>query len=576
MNKRKFPSWVLALLALALFAAACGGGDDETGDTGEGAGTEAPADAGTEGATDGAAEGGTEGAAAAGGSYSVYQCEPKFLGPPQTVTESCGAQVAQGLWSPLVQYDEEVNPIWGDEAPDAAAANVEGNEDSTVWTITLKEGWTFHNGDPVTAQDYVDAWNWGAYGPNAADANYFFEIIEGYEALNPTPEGDSTEAPEPETDQLSGLTVVDDLTFEVTLAEPFRQFPMIIGYTAFNPMPQSAYDDIDGYNEEPIGNGPYMMAEPWQHDVSVTLQKYEDYPGTPGNADEVVIQIYSDINTAYNDLIAGNLDYMDTIPPERKAEATEQFADRYKTFPSSYFGFIGFPTYQEPFDNPDIRRAMSMAIDRQAIIDTILLNGTPADDMMAPVIGAYREGACGDACTFDPEAAKQLFDEAGGIDGTVEIWFNGGAGHEPVYEAVANMWRQNLGIENVEFQILPFAEILTAFEEQSVTGPYRLAWLMDYPSAFNYLGNLLACNGSSNYTGYCNEEADALVQQAASAETEEEATQLYQQADDIYLEELPIIPFYYREEETLHSENISNVNQTAFNRLILSEVTVQQ
>ena len=569
MHKRKFPSWILTLLVLALVAAACGGGEETPSAEGEPGGTEAAA---------GGTEAAGEGEAAAGGSYSVYIAEPKFLGPPQTVTESEGAQVAQGVWSPLVQYNEDIEPIWGDEAPDAAAANVEGSEDSTVWTITLKEGWTFHNGDPVTAQDYVDAWNWGAYGPNAADANYFFQIIEGYPDLNPAdPDGEGEqEAPEPATDALSGLRVIDDLTFEVTLAQPFRQFPMVIGYTAFNPMPQVAYDDIDAYNEEPIGQGPYMMAGPWEHDVAVTLEKYPDYPGTPGNADEVTLQIYSDINTAYNDLIAGNLDFMDTIPPERKEEATAQFGDRYITFPSSYFGYIGFPTYQEPYDNPDIRRAMSMAIDRQAIIDTILLNGTPADDMMAPVINAYREGACGDACTFNPEEAKRLFDEAGGIDGTVEIWFNGGAGHEPVYEAVANMWRQNLGIESVEFQILPFAEILTAFEEESVTGPFRLAWIMDYPSAFNYLGNLLACNGSSNYTGYCNEEADALVQQAASAETAEEATQLYQQADDMYIEDLPIIPFYYREEETLHSENISNIQLTPFSRLILSEVEVVQ
>ena len=566
MHKRKFPSWILTLLVLALVAAACGGGDETPAGEGEGGGTEAAAEGGTEGAA--------EGQAVAGGSYSVYQCEPKFLAPPQTVTESCGAQVARGLWSPLVTYDENNEPVWGDEAPDAAAASIEGNEDSSVWTVEIKEGWTFHNGDPVTAQDYVDAYNWGAYGPNAADANYFFADIEGYEALNPSAEGDSTEAPEPETDQLSGLEVIDEHTFQVTLAEPFRQYPMKLGYTAFNPMPQVAYDDIEAYNEEPIGQGPYMMAGPWEHDVAVNLEKYPDYPGTPANADQVTVQIYADINTAYNDVLAGNLDFMDTIPPERKQEATAEFGDRYNTFPSSYFGYIGLPTYQDAFADVNIRRALSMAIDRQAIIDTILLNGTPADDMMSPTIGAYREGACGEYCTFNPEEAKRLYDEAGGIDGTLEIWFNGGAGHEPVYEAVANMWRQNLGIENVEFQILPFAEILTAFDEESVTGPFRLAWIADYPSAQNFLGNLLACNGSSNYTGYCNEEADELVLQANSAQSDEEAVELYQQADDMFLEDLPILPFYYREEETIHSERIDSVNLDIFANLILGEVEV--
>lgn len=572
MEKRKYLRSLVLLLVLAMIAAACSGSDEtEDGETGTD-GTEA---AGAEGEAEGTE---AEGAAQQGGSYSAYIVEPQFLGPPSRVTESEGAQVANGLWAPLVTYNEETEPIWGDEAPDAVAANIEGSDDSSEWTITLKEGWTFHNGEPVNAQSYVDAWNWGAYGPNAANANYFFADVAGYDAMNPgDPDGDGPEeAPEPNVEELTGLQVVDEYTFTVTLAEPFRQYPQKLNYTAFHPMPQAAYDDIDAYNESPIGNGPYQMAEPWQHDVSITLERYEDYPGTPANADEVVLQIYSELNTGYNDLIGGNLDILDTVPPERRDEAEAEFGDRFLTFPSSYFGYIGFPTYIEEFADPQIRKAMSMAIDRQAIIDTIIPNGVPADDMMAPVLSAYREGACGEACTFDPEAARQMFEDAGGIDGTVEIWFNSGGGHEPIYEAVANQWRQNLGIEEVEFQILPFAEILTAFEEESVTGPFRLAWVADYLSAQNYLGNLLACAGSSNYTGYCNEDADQLVTQANAAATSEEAIELYQQADDMFIEDLPIIPFYFRDEEILHSENVTNVEQTPFNVIQLRLVQVQQ
>lgn len=575
MQRSKTLRLVGAVAALTLLATACSGDGGEEGGTGD-TGDATDSTESTE-----STEGGGE---ATGGSFSMGINEPKYLGPPQTVTESEGAAVAQGLWAPLVEIQGEMGDleaVWGDDAPDAVAANVEGSEDASTWTITLKEGWTFHNGEEVTAQSYVDAWNWGAYGPNAADANYFFANIEGYDALNPAPEEGETEAAEPETEELSGLEVVDDYTFEITLAEPFRQYPIELNYTAFHPMPSEAYDDIDAYNEQPIGNGPYQMAEPWQHDTSVTLEKWEDYPGTEPNADTVNFQIYQDLNTEYNDLLAGNLDIIKSIPPERIDEATSQYQDQIFTEESSYFGFIGMPTYQEPFDDPQMRKALSMAIDRQAIIDNILKNGSPADDMMPPVITGYREGACGDACEFNPDEAQTMFEEAGGVDAlpeTLDIWFNSGAGHEPVYEAVKNQWVNNLGIPNdkIQFNVLEFAQILEAFEQESVTGPFRLAWVMDYPSPQNYLGNLLACNGSANYTGYCNEEADQLVVDANQAGSADEATDLYQQADDMYLEDLPIIPFYFREERGMHSTNVSNVQWSPFARVEITEVEPSQ
>lgn len=566
MQRSKTLRLIGAAAAVALFATACSGDDGGDGDPGD---TSTDTETTDDGATGTEDDGGT-----AGGEFSIYQCEPKRL-IPQSTTESCGNTVLSGLFSPLVDYDPEtVDPLWGDDSPDAVAESIEPNEDNTVWTITLKEGWTFHNGDPVTAQDYVNAWNWGAYGPNAADGNYFFADIAGYDDLNPSAPDDSTEVPEPSTDELSGLEVIDERTFEVTLSEPFSQYPLKLMYTAFYPMPEVAFEDIEAYEEAPIGNGPFMMDGTWQHDVEVREVRYPDYAGEPAKADAVTIRIYADINTAYNDVLAGELDIMDTIPPERKDEAVTEFGDRYLNVPSSYFGYIGIPTYQEGFDDPDLRRALSMAIDRQAIIDNILKNGTPADDMVAPVIQGYREGACGEGCEFDPEAAKALFDEAGGYDGTLDIYFNAGAGHEEVYEAVANMWQQHLGIEDVAFQTAQFAEILEQLEAETVTGPYRLAWVMDYPSMQNYLGPIQACEGSSNYTGYCNEEADQLVLDGNSAASVEEATSLYQQADDLYLQDLPIIPFYYRNEEGVHGEGVSNVNISPFAQVVLKEVTV--
>ena len=529
---KRAPVWLGLVVTLALVAAACGGDDEPstTGPTGE------------SGAT-------------TGGAFSMSIGEPESL-IPQINSESEGSQVLRALFTPLITFGENEEVIF------AVAESIE-SDDNVTWTVTLRDGWTFHDGTPVTAQSFVDAWNWGAYGPNAAGNNYFFGPfgvnIVGYDAMNPT-EG------EPETDQLSGLTVVDDLTFTVELGAAFSEFPITVNYNAFYPLPESFFADPEAFNEAPVGNGPYMVDGDWQHDVGINLVRYEDYAGTPGNADAVEFRIYADLDTAFRDVQAGNLDIQHGLPPEQIGSAQSEFGERYFETPSSSFSYIGFPLWEEQFQNPDIRKAFSMAIDRQVVIDAIYFGTlTPADDMVSPVIQGYRTGVC-QYCSFDPTAAKELFDAAGGFDGPLTIWFNNDGGHEQWIEAVSNMWRQNLGVEDITFESMPFAKYLGLLDQgffgnfdEAVTGPFRLGWGMDYPSMQNYLENLHGTEAGSNYTTYSNPEVDDLIQQGKQADSLEGAIASYQEADDIILEDMPIIPLWFGLGTTVYSERVSNI-----------------
>ncbi len=538
--------FALLLTALALVAAACSGGA-ETSEEG--------------GATEGGAASSEGGAA--GGEVSYFITEPEHLFPPSNVTESEGNAVLEALYSPLVDLDLETSEaVWGDDAPNAVAADVT-SDDQQTWTITLKEGWTFHDGTPVTAQSYVDTWNTGAAQVENT-GNYFFNFIEGYEEVSA---GDSSgEAPTEGTEgaaeiAMSGLRVIDDQTFEVTLNEPFSQFlPLMVNYTAFHPLPQSCLDDPDSCTEAPIGNGPFQMDGQWEHNQNITVTAYEDFSGdNPPSVDTINFPIYADLNTAFTDLQAGNLDVMDTVPPEQLQSAEQTFGDRYITGESSVYTFIGFPTYDEAFADVNMRRAISMAVDRQAIVDAIRLGDAPADAFVSPVVAGYREGACGENCTYDPEMAKQLFDEAGGYDGTMTLWFNTGGGHEEWMEAVGNQLRENLGVQNIEFEGLDFAQYLPRLESEEVTGPYRLGWVMDYPSPQNYLENLLYTDASSNYTGWSNEEFDRLIDEGNAAGSVEEGVEFYQQAEDIAVEEMPLAPMFFDRLQAVHSDRVTNV-----------------
>jgi ABC-type oligopeptide transport system substrate-binding subunit len=531
-------------LSGAMLLSACGGGGDDDSGSGEGA--------------------------AEGGSFSIYIGEPENALLPGNTNETEGGQILDSLFTGLVEYDPETS-----EASFTGVAESIESPDQTTWTVTLKDGWTFHDGSPVNAESFVDAWNYSAYSPNAQGNSYFFAPIAGYDQLQA---GDDGSAP-PAT-EMSGLRVVDDLTFEVELSSPYAQWPTTVGYTAFFPLPPSFFDDPAAFGEQPVGNGPFQADQPFVPGQGITLTRYDEYGGeAPANAESVEYRVYAEQDTAYTDLQGGNVDIMDTLPPDAIASAESEFGDRYLETAQGDITSLGFPTYDQRFADPNVRRAISMAIDRQAISDAIF-NGTrtPATSFISPVVQGHRDDAC-DVCELDVEEANRLLDEAG-FDRSqpIDLWFNAGAGHDAWMEAVGNQLRENLGLEYQLRGELQQAEFLPLKDAQGMTGPFRDAWIMDYPVAENFLGPIYSSAAlppaGSNYSFYSNPEFDALLQQGNAAPSDEEAVAAYQAAEDILIRDLPSAPLFYRLNQGAHSENVDNVVIDAFGRIDASAVTV--
>jgi oligopeptide transport system substrate-binding protein len=540
---------VASSITAAMMLSACGSNDEPGGD--------------------GAIEGG------GGGSFSMEVGEPENPLVPGNTTESEGAQIVDALWTGLVEYETD-----GSASFTGVAESIE-SEDNQTWTVTLKDGWTFHDGSPVTANSFVDAWNYTAYSPNAQGGSYFMSHIEGYKDLQAETDDAGNVVAEPAGKEMIGLEVVDDLTFEVTLDAPFSQFPLVVGYTAFYPMPESFFEDPEAAAQDtPVGNGPFMAEGPLEPGVGIDLVRYEDYAGeNAAQADAVEMRIYQDLNTSYTDVQGGNLDITAKLPPDAITTAPTEFGDRYIEAPSSSFTYMGFPTYDPRFADPKVRQGISLAIDREAITEAIFDGSRkPADSYISPVVDGYREGIC-EFCAVDVERANQLLDEAGfDRNQPVELWFNAGAGHDAWVEAVGNQLRENLGIEYVLRGDLDFAEYLPLIDSKGMTGPFRLGWAMDYPSPQNYLEPLYSSAAlppaGSNATFYTNAEFDELIAQGNQADTNEEAVELYQQAEDILLRDMPIAPMFYGLEQGVHSENVSNVIIDIFGHVDLAAVTV--
>jgi oligopeptide transport system substrate-binding protein len=545
MWRRTSHRWVAALFAVTMVTAACGGDSGTDGDTDDGAVTPT------------------------GGTFSVQSTEPSFLAPTSQCYESGCSQVLTLVNTGLLRIDPES----GEQVFDHAES-IE-SPDGKVWTVTLKEGWEFHNGEPVDAESYIRAWNESAYGPNATQTGFFFSPVEGYDDLQ-LPEG-APENAQPKEKQMSGLVAVDDTTIEITLSEAFSQWPLVMSYTpAFAPIAQACLEDLNACNEEPIGMGPYQMAGPWEHNESITIERYEDYQGEDvGNADTIEFKIYSNPAVAFRDWQAGNLDISDPDPtqvPQARAAAGE----RVLQVDSGAFSYMGMPYFLEEFQDVRIRQALSLAIDRETIAEKIY-NGTvtPATDVIAPFVPGSRTDAC-QYCVYDPEEAKRLYDEAGGLpNDEVTIWFNNDGGHEAWIQAVGNTWRSDLGL-SYSLESQPFTPYLAAMDAGEQTGPYRLSWIPDYPSPENYLDPVYG-EGSANYGQWAGPARDrflSLIEEGDAATTVEDGIPAYQAAADVVLEELPVVPLWFSDQFLVYSENVDNVKYSPLDQILLDEVTV--
>jgi peptide/nickel transport system substrate-binding protein/oligopeptide transport system substrate-binding protein len=480
-----------------------------------------------------------------GGTYTYANCEPTHL-IPQNDYESCGTQAFQGLWTRLVDFD----PTTYKPVP-AQADSITASSDGLTYDIKIKPNWTFHNGEPVTAQSYVDAWNYAAYGPNAYILNFFFDKIEGYDALNPS-------SGTPKTKELSGLKVVSDTEFTVKLTAPFSQFEYTLGFDAFDPLPKVFFQDPKAFDEQPIGDGPYMMDGKWQHDQAVNLQRYPDYAGTPGFADKITLAIYQG-DAAWLDFQAGNLD-ITNVGSDHLNEARKSYSDTLSEEPGASLLYLNLPLYDPQYQNPEVRQALSLALDRQAVMNAILVAETPATDFMPPAVTGYREGVC-QYCQYNVDQAKSLLAKAGGFQGTLTLnFYADDTTLEQAMEAVATQWKDNLGID-VKLNAIPqntYFSGSSPIYQKKMTGPWWDGWTEDYPSIQDFLEPIYGANGGYNTSGYLNKQFDDTLNQG-NQQGLEEAIPTYQSADDMILNDMPAIPWGYIGFNTVHSENVTNV-----------------
>jgi oligopeptide transport system substrate-binding protein len=380
---------------------------------------------------------------------------------------------------------------------------------------------------------------------------------------------------DPVATEMSGLEVVDDTTFTVTLSGPFAQFPVTLGYNPFFPLPEAFFDDPEAFGREPIGNGPFRADGEFVPGEGITVRAYDGFAGEEAPAvDAVEFRVYADTDTAYTDALAGNVDVVPRIPADTSGTAPEDFAGRYVETAASGFTYLGLPLYQERYADPRVRQALSLAIDRETIAEQIFA-GTrlAADSLVPPVVDGYREGAC-EYCVLDEEKADELLDAAG-FDRTqpVELWFNAGAGNEPWMQAIGNPAARQPGARVRPARRPRAAGVRPLLRSQGVTGPFRMGWSMDYPSPQNFLEPLYTTDAGMNFSAYSNPEVDALLADGNAAASGDEAIGFYNRAEDVVLEDMPVLPLFFDVTQSVHPDAVADLVVDVFGRVDTTSLT---
>ncbi|MFZ4894093.1 peptide ABC transporter substrate-binding protein [Plantibacter sp. Mn2098] len=493
---------------------------------------------------------GSESTSSAKSIITTNGSEPESGLIPSDTNEVGGGKIIDEIFAGLRYYGADGKPV------NDVAQSID-TTDSTNFTIKIKTGEKFTNGEDVTSESFVKAWQDAVV--NKRKNASFFSDIEGFNE-DGTP--------------LTGLNVVDDSTFTVKLTSAVSDFPLRLGYSAFYPLPASAFDAsgkvTDAFGQNPIGNGPYKLADDkaWKHNESIALVKNDDYKGgREAKNGGLTITFYKDLDGAYSDLLAGNLDVLDQIPTSAASTFQKDLGDRAVNQPAAIFQSFTIPSRLPHFSGQEgqlRREAISYAINRDEITK-VIFNGTrtPATDFTSPVIDGYSKDIEGsDVLKYNEKKAKELWAQADAIapwSGTFQIAYNADGSHQAWVDAVSNSIKNTLGIDASGAPVAVFSDFRASITSRSIQTAFRSGWQADYPGLYNFLAPLYATGASSNDGDYSSPEFDKLLSEGASEADLDAANKKFQDAQAILFKDLPAIPLWYQNVSGGYAEGVKNV-----------------
>ncbi len=431
------------------------------------------------------------------------------------------------IFSGLVALDPDMNLV-----PDLAWS-WDVSEDGTVYTFHLNPNARFHNGKPVTAQDFIYSWDRAA-NPDTESSTvltYLGDIV----GVKERHDGSAS--------KISGLKAIDDHTLQVTIdaAKPYFLYKLTFA-TAYVVDQENVESGSEWYRT-PNGTGPYRMAR-WDRFKLMIYEKNEDYYLEPASIPYVVTRIFTGEDLRLYE--TGDIDIagLSIYDLDRVLDPNELLNKELISDVSLCTYYINFDTTQPPFDDVKVRQAFSMAFDRQKYLDVVMLGkALPAEGLYPPALPGYDINLEG--LPYDPEQARELLAESkyGGPENLPTIVFTTsgyGSYVDAEAAALAQMWKQNLGVEITVENLQPdvyFEEINAGHHGQLVSN----GWCADYPDPQNFADVLFHTDAEMNQSNYSNPELDQLLEEARVEKDINKRIEMYQEAERIIINDAPAL-----------------------------------
>lgn len=560
MKKTKQLSLLLSgALAFGLLAG-CGGGTTST---------PAPTESGTP-STDASGE--------------AFELTINIASEPQTIDPALnsavdGAIMTSHMFEGLMRWEDSGVETAGSDGTctnaqlgygQAESYDKVNNEDGTVtYTFHLRDGIKWSDGQDVTASDFVFSWQRLVNPETAADYSYMIDcVVNANEIMNG--EKDPSEL---------AVSAPDDKTFVVTITSDLPYFTEICAFPATFPVREDIVSDSQWtYSPDTyISNGAYKMTSRVTNS-EIVMEKNEYYYGVDTlGPDKITFKLMDDANAMLSGFNSGELDFIESMPTDEVAGLLASGDLKIVDYIGTYY--VCYQTQKAPFDDPRVRQAFTLAVDRTYIVEQITQTGQVEAGGYVPA-GVYdAEGATGDdfrtvggdyyaPTDADYEAncekARELLAEAGYPNGegfpVVTYLYNTDDSHKAVAEALQNMWQTQLGV-TVQLDNQEWATFLQTRKD----GDYSIArngWIADYNDPMSFLDMWLT-GGGNNDAQYSNADYDALIQQAKASADPAERMDLMHQAEDILLgQDWVVNPLYFYTQKYMLADGIQGMYYT--------------
>jgi oligopeptide transport system substrate-binding protein len=469
---------------------------------------------------------------------------------PHLSGDAASAEYVVEIYSGLMAYDRDLNLV-----PDVAES-YDVSADGLVYTFNLREDAQFQDGKPIRAEDFK--WSFEracdpATGSSTADT-YLGDIVGCRAKL----QGEASE--------VTGVEVVDELTLRLTIDEPKGFFPAKMTYPTAYVLDRENVESGPEWFLEPNGSGPFVL-EDIDENIIILARNDAFYGDPKPTLERVIYLVNAPINsmTGYEESLAQlglpeDVTY-DAIPIgvndlSRATDPNNPLSQEFVSTPELNVSYVGFNVDKPPFDDEKVRQAFNLALDKRRLVKLVFQDTVPvANGIVPPTMPGYQNPDLSDY-EFDPERALTLIAESsyGDPSELPEITLNvSGTGGSvgPIIEAIVESYKQNLGVE-ISVEQTPWPQFLAGLNQPDPPYQmYQLGWIADYPDPQNFLEILFHTESAQNHGGYSNLEVDTVLDQARGAPDQEARLALYQQAEQMILDDAAWVPLYFGVENWL-------------------------